>query len=311
LAAYAFLEETNDIVNNPDLRPTRTIDYELGFQQVLSKSSSLKLAAFYRELRDQVQLRNVANAWPTGYRTYDNFDFGTVKGFTSTFDLRRTGNVQVRASYTLQFADGTGSGPNTGLNLVNTGQPNLRNIAPLDFDQRHRFQVNVDYRYGSGKDYNGPMIAGKPFLQGMGLNIVSILGSGTPYSRSLAVVNEGAGQTNYRLDGSLNGARLPWQFTTDIQLDRDIALKFGGEEDKAKTANLNLYLLVTNIFNTENIIGVYRYTGAPTNDGYIAQLTDRTQVDPDAYRDLYTERVNNPFNFGAPRTIRLGVRFDF
>jgi hypothetical protein len=312
LVALAFIEETGNRVTNPDLKPTKTIDYELGFQQVLSKSSSLKLAAFYRELRDQIQVRNIANAWPVNYVTFDNFDFGTVKGFTSTFDLRRTGNVSMRASYTLQFADGTGSGPESGLSLVNTGQPNLRNIAPLDFDQRHRFQVNVDYRYGRGKDYNGPMIAGKPFLQGTGLNVVSILGSGTPYSRSSAVVNEGAGQTNYRLDGTLNGARLPWQFTTDIQLDRDIPLTFGGEEgDKAKTANLNVYLLVTNVFNTENIVGVYRYTGSPTNDGYLSQLTDRTQVDPDSYRDLYTQRINNPFNFGAPRTIRLGVRFDF
>ncbi|MCU0318611.1 MAG: carboxypeptidase-like regulatory domain-containing protein [Flavobacteriales bacterium] len=312
LTGYAYLEETSNRVTNPDLRPTKTIDYELGFQQVLSKSSSLKLAAFYRELRDQIQVRNVANAWPVNYTTFDNFDFGTVKGFTSTFDLRRTGNVSMRASYTLQFADGTGSGPESGLSLVNTGQPNLRNIAPLDFDQRHRFQVNIDYRYGRGKDYNGPMIAGKPFLQGTGLNIVSILGSGTPYSRSSAVVNEGAGQTNYRLDGTLNGARLPWQFTTDIQLDRDIPLSFGGEEgDKAKTANLNVYLLVTNLFNTQNILGVYRFTGSPTSDGYLSQLTDRSQVDPDSYRDLYTERINNPFNFGAPRTIRLGVRFDF
>lgn len=312
LTGYAFLEQTGDRVTNPDLRPTKTIDYELGFQQVLSKSSSLKIAAFYRELRDQIQVRNVANAWPVNYTTFDNFDFGTVKGFSSTFDLRRTGNVSMRASYTLQFADGTGSGPESGLSLVNTGQPNLRNIAPLDFDQRHRFQINIDYRYGTGKDYNGPMIGGKPVLQGTGLNIVSILGSGTPYSRSSAVVNEGAGQSNYRLDGTLNGARLPWQFTTDLQLDRDITLRFGGDEgDKAKTANLNVYLLVTNAFNTENIVRVYRFTGSPTSDGYLSQLTDRSQVDPDSYRDLYTERINNPFNFGAPRTIRLGVRFDF
>ncbi|MBK9417320.1 MAG: carboxypeptidase-like regulatory domain-containing protein [Flavobacteriales bacterium] len=308
---YAYLENTGNRINNPDLRPTKTIDYELGFQQVLSKSSSLKLAAFYRELRDQIQVRNVANAWPTNYRTFDNFDFGTVKGFTSTFDLRRTGNVSMRASYTLQFADGTGSGPESGLSLVNSGQPNLRNIAPLDFDQRHRFQVNVDFRYGAGKDYNGPMLGGKAFLQGTGINIVSILGSGTPYSRSSAVVSEGTGQTNYRLDGTLNGARLPWQFTTDVQLDRDIPLSFGGEGDKAKSANLNVYVLVSNLFNTENITGVYRFTGSPTNDGYLAQLTDRNQIDPDSYRDLYTERINNPFNFGAPRTIRLGVRFDF
>ena len=312
LMDYAYIHNANIILNNPNLKPTKTIDYELGFQQVLTKSSSLKLSAFYRELRDLIQIRNVVNAWPRDYRTYDNWDFGTVKGFTATFDLRRTGNVSMRANYTLQFADGTGSGPTTGINLVNSGQPNLRTIAPLDFDQRHRFQTTFDFRYGGGKDYNGPILFGSPILQRMGLNVVSILGSGTPYSRSSTVVNEATGATNYQLVGSLNGARLPWQFTTDIQLDRDITLRFGGDgEDKGSSANLNIYLLVTNVFNTENIVDVYRYTGSPDNDGYLAVLTDRSQIDPDAYRDLYAVKVNNPFNYGAPRTIRLGVRFDF
>ncbi|MBK9512514.1 MAG: outer membrane beta-barrel protein [Flavobacteriales bacterium] len=287
LVDYAYIENTGDILNNPALKPTKTIDYELGFQQVLSKSSSLKISAFYRELRDQIQIRNVVNAWPRDYRTYDNFDFGTVKGFTSTFDLRRTGNVSMRASYTLQFADGTGSGPESGLSLVNSGQPNLRNIAPLDFDQRHRFQLTLDFRYGGGSDYNGPVLFGKNILERTGMNIVSILGSGTPYSRSSQVVSEATGASNYLLDGTLNGARLPWQFTTDVQLDRRYPLTFGGEGDKAKRANLNVYLLVTNMFNTENITGVYRFTGSPTNDGYLAQLTDRNQIDPDSFRDLY------------------------
>lgn len=311
LIGYAYIENTGAILANPNLRPTKTIDYELGFQQVLTKSSSLKIAAFYRELRDQIQIRNVVNAWPRDYRTYDNFDFGTVKGFSLAYDLRRTGNVWMRLGYTLQFADGTGSGPNTGIDLINAGQPNLRTIAPLDFDQRHRFQATVDFRYGGGKDYNGPMLFDTPILQRTGVNFVSILGSGTPYSRSSQVVNEGAGSGNYRLDGSLNGARLPWQFVTDMQIDRDIPLKFGGEGDKAKSANLNVFLLVTNLFNTRNIINVYRFTGSPDNDGFLALLTDRSQVDPDAYRDLYTLWVQNPFNFGLPRQIRLGVRFDF
>lgn len=312
LTAYAYHRNTQITLTNPDLKPTKTIDYELGFQQVLSKSSSLKLSAFYRELRDQIQIVMRNNAWPRTYRTYENLDFGTVKGFTASFDLRRTGNVWMRASYTLQFADGTGSGPNTGLSLVNSGQANLRTIVPLDFDQRHRFQTTFDFRYGGGKDYNGPVLFGAPILQRTGVNVVSILGSGTPYSRSSQVVNEAVGNTNYRLDGTLNGARLPWQFTTDLQLDRDIPLKFGGEEgDKAKSANLNIYLLVTNVFNTENIVDVFRYTGSPNNDGYLAGFTNRSQIDPDAFRDLYAIKVNDPGNYGAPRTIRLGVRFDF
>jgi outer membrane receptor protein involved in Fe transport len=316
LVTMSYLGLTGDVVTNPDLKPTKTIDYELGFQQVLSKASSLKIAAYYRELRDQIQIRNIVNAYPRTYRTYDNYDFGTVKGLTATFDLRQTGNVWMRASYTLQFADGTGSGPTTGISLINSGLPNLRTISPLDFDQRHRFQTTFDFRYGGGKDYNGPMLFGKPILSRTGVNVVSILGSGTPYSRSSIVYNEGAGSGSRALEGSLNGSRLPWQFTTDIQLDRDIPLSFGGKEgEKAKSADLNIYLLVTNVFNTENIVGAYRFTGSPSNDGYLASAATQQiingQTNPDSFRDLYALKVNNPYNFGSPRTIRLGVRFNF
>lgn len=105
------------------------------------------------------------------------------------------------------------------------------------------------------------MLFGKPILQRTGLNVVGILGSGTPYSASSRMINEGQGIGSHSLNGSLNGARLPWQFTTDLQLDRDLPLTFGKAEgdSKAKSANLNVYLLVTNVFNTQNITGVWCY----------------------------------------------------
>lgn len=316
LLGYSYIENTSDILNNPNLKPTKTIDYELGFQQVLSKSSSLKLSAYYRELRDQIQVRNVAEAWPTRYRTYDNIDFGNVIGFTSTYDLRRTKNVWLRASYTLQFAKGTGSDPNTTLSLINAGQPNLRTIFPLSFDQRHRFQGTVDFRYGEGSDYNGPLLFGKRIFERMGVNIVADLGSGTPYSRSSMVYNEGEASGTYLLDGTLNGANLPWQFNTDLVLDRDITLTFGKDKgEKAKRTNLNIYLLVNNVFNTQVITNVYRATGSASDDGFLASSKYTSYIaaknDPQSYRDLYALKVNSPYNYGAPRTIRLGVRFDF
>ena len=93
--------------------------------------------------------------------SYNNIDFGTVKGFTITFDQRRSKNIWMKASYTLQFAEGTGSSATSGYNLISTGQPNLRTIYPLDYDQRHAFSVVFDFRYGSGKNYNGPVIKRK------------------------------------------------------------------------------------------------------------------------------------------------------
>lgn len=313
---YFYMRNRSSTVNNPDLRPSKTIDYELGFQQVLSSSSSLKISAFYREQRDQIALVAATGAYPRTYTTYGNIDFGTVKGFTVAYDLRRTGNMWMRAAYTLQFAEGTGSDASSALNLVNTGQPNLRTIFPFNYDQRHAINVTMDYRFGEGSDYNGPVWFGKQIFKNTGANFVANLGSGTPYSGQANITAEALG-TNGQLEGNPNGARKPWQFRVDAQFDKNIILKFGKDDEgeAKKVANLNIYLLVTNLFNTQNVINVYRATGNPDDDGYLNaaqfQNTIELQNSEETYRYLYAMRANNPFNYSIPRTIRLGVKLDF
>ncbi|MBD3636048.1 MAG: carboxypeptidase regulatory-like domain-containing protein [Crocinitomicaceae bacterium] len=313
---YQFLQARNVIINNPNLKPERTIDYEIGFQQVLSKTSSLKISAFYKEQRDQVQLVNVFQAYPNTYRSYGNRDFGTVKGLTVSYDLRRTGNIRMTVAYTLQFANGTGSDATSALGLVNAGEPNLKVIFPYSYDQRHGFNIVVDYRYGSGTDYNGPKIGDFEVLGNTGLNVVTNIGSGTPYSGLKVPVGDALLSPNSsQLDGTLNGSRKPWQYRIDLQIDRNFSLEFGKDEEKKKAAYLNVYMRITNIFNIINTLNVYRATGTPDDDGYLAasqyQASIQNQLDEQSFRDYYQLKVVNPFNFGIPRTIRLGVKFDF
>jgi hypothetical protein len=314
---YYFIRNQNVIVNNPNLRPETTIDYELGFQQVLSKRSSLKISAFYREQRNQVALVNYTGAYPETYTSWGNIDFGTVKGLTVAYDLRRTGNLWLRASYTLQFAEGTGSDAASALNLVNSGQPNLRTIYPYSYDQRHAITATLDYRYGSGIDYNGPVIKGVKLLENTGVNVVSYIGSGTPYNAQSLITDAASISPNAGvLEGQISGSRKPGQFRTDMQIDRSFDLRFGKKDDKqAKTAFLNVYFQINNVFNTLNVVNVYRYTGVPGDDGYLNSplYQDRVQSinDKESYDNYYALKVNNPFNYGLPRTIRLGVNFSF
>ena len=316
---YLFLESRNNLISNPNLRPEKTIDYELGFQQVLTKTSSLKISAYYKEMRDMIQVRNFTGAYPRPYRAFGNLDFGTVKGFTVGYDLRRTGNVRLNANYTLQFADGTGSTTQTALALINAGLPNLRSIIPFNYDQRHRIVANVDYRYGSGESYNGPVanIGGKErqLFANTGLNFIANLGSGTPYTASV-IPTPITGEISPSTEGSINGSRLPWQFGLDANLDKNFTITYGGGEgEKAKTTNLNVYLWIGNLLNTRNVNSVYRFTGVTDDDGYLAaaqyQPLINSQNDPNAFRNYYSMFVDNPFNLGLPRTVRLGVKFDF
>ncbi|WP_107038536.1 carboxypeptidase regulatory-like domain-containing protein [Brumimicrobium mesophilum] len=310
---YQFATARSSIINNANLRPEKTIDYSFGFQQVLTRTSSLKMSVFYRELRDQVQIRNIFEAYPVTYRTYGNRDFGTVKGLTLEYDLRRTGNLRMTANYTLQFAEGTGSDANSALSFVNSNQPDLRVVYPFSYDQRHAFSFSVDYRYGSGKDYNGPVIKDINILENTGLNIITLVNSGTPYSDQKNITSLIGGTP--QLTGGLNGSRKPWTYRLDIQLDKSFNLEFGDENEKKKRANLNVYVRVTNLLNQFNVINVYRATGNVDDDGYLAaaqwQSTIQNQLDEQSYRDLYSMYMNNPYNISQPRTIRLGVKFDF
>ena len=300
-------------MNNPNLQPEQTIDYEIGFQQKLTATSSLQIAAFYREVRDQIQAFRYTEAYPKTYYGYNNIDFGTIKGLTLTYDLRRTKNVRLKASYTLQFAKGTGSDQNTQRSIIQAGLPNLRTLLPTAQDQRHAINVNFDYRFFDGKRYNGPSTTRTKkdgtqkeinWLQNTGVNLTFWGGSGTPYTKSR--------NTKFMvIDGSINGARLPSTFRFDGRIDRDFKI---ADNDKGGTY-INVYLQVLNILNTKNILGVYAATGVPDDDGYLAddawQNEINSQLNPAAFRELYAISRLNPFNYSAPRQMRVGMSLNF
>jgi len=325
---YYFIDQAGTkVINNPNLKPQRTTDYELGFQQKVSSSSSIKISAYYREMRDMIQVYRFTDAYPVSYISYNNIDFGTTKGLTLAYDLRRTKNLWLKASYTLQFANATGSSASSGVNLVRSGQPNLRTLNPINQDRNHQLNITLDYRYGGGAKYNGPTTSHRVkgtdkvkvirWLEYTGLNVAFRAGSGLPYSRQSNVTSALISSGTPVLDGSINGSRLPWQFTMDLKLDRDIFIKrktAEGEKEK-RPHYLNVYLQVLNVLNTQNVMNVYRYTGNPDDDGYLSAAEYQSSInsynDSQAFRDLYSVRVNNPYNYSLPRRIRIGVVFSF
>ncbi len=309
---YYFLDaSSNGVLSNPNLKPSQTIDYAVGFKQVVTKSSSISLEAFYRELRNMVQVVGLQNAYPRTYITYGNIDFGTVKGLVLSYDLRRTKNIRLTASYTLQFAAGTGSDAFSAQNLVRSGKQSLRNTSPLNYDQRHNIVANFDYRFGNGKAYNGPQSA--KWLQGVGANVVFNVGSGTPYSQQNFVTGEGfinpVGAAT--LSGSVNGSRLPWQFRMDFKIDKNLILA----KDSKHPMRMNVYLQMFNVLNSLNVRSVYKFTGTPSDDGYLTdsryQNDIQSQLDEQSFREQYSMKINNPGNYNLPRRTRIGVLVTF
>ncbi|NJN77343.1 MAG: hypothetical protein HC803_02645 [Saprospiraceae bacterium] len=315
LTYYYFLDniQTPDYqFNNPSLRPERTIDYEVGFQQKLSASSAIKMSAYYKELRDMIQSQTFLYAFPSNYDGFGNQDFGTVKGFNFSYDLRRTGNITLRATYTLQFAQGTGSDANSQRGISNRG--NLRVIYPLSFDERHRVTGTIDYRYAEGNKYNGPTVGGKQIFANAGINLTVISASGRPYTASLIsdpVSDNSGGGSGTR--GGINGARLPWNTTLNLRIDKDFTLV---EPAKGvKGMYLNVYFRAQNALDQRNTLGVYSFTGSSDDDGYIAsargQAVVNNAISPESYLLSYQWRLLNPGFYTLPRRMYIGALINF
>jgi outer membrane receptor protein involved in Fe transport len=295
---YFFFNDRNSgTFNNPALRPERTVDYEVGFKTRLSQASALTITAYYKEMRDMIQLRTYLPV-PTvsSYTTFDNQDFGTVKGFSLTYDLRRTANFTVNANYTLQFADGTGSSQQSQRGLSNRG--NLRTLFPLDFDERHRVNLVLDYRVGRNTNLPG-------IFKDMGANLQASAVSGRPYTANSIPTQFGGSNT----EGAINGARQPFNFTLNGQINKDI--KIGAN------SRMNVYFRVSNILDRRNILNVYSVTGSAEDPGYLQSVFGRDEIENiesgsrsvDGFLASYQWNVLNPGFFTLPRRMFLGAQF--
>jgi hypothetical protein len=305
---YFNFRNNKDLMANPNLRSQRTINYEVGYQQALNENSKIKFSLLYREERDLIQARQYVLAYPVTYRSFGNDDFSTVKSLKVEYDRRRVKNLRILANYTLQFADGTGSSPTSSLAVAAT---DLRYIFPLDFDQRHDFFLLFDYRYGEGKNYDGPKIGKLDILANTGINLNFNLSSGTPYTKKAIPGGIGTNFGSIQTEGSINGARMPWNFRVDLRFDKDFTI---GKKSK-HPIECNIYLRIQNVFNTVNVLNVYPVTGDPLDDGFLT-LQDSQGLGLLAergasYQLLYDLRMRDPFNISRPRRIFIGAIFSF
>ncbi|MBS1782126.1 MAG: carboxypeptidase regulatory-like domain-containing protein [Bacteroidetes bacterium] len=315
---YYFLNKragAGAILNNPDLKPEKVFDYELGFQQVLSQNSAVTINGFYKERKDMIQVRPYLLAYPNTYYTLGNRDFMTYKGFSMKYDLRRVNHLQLQMAYTLQFSEGTGSSSSSsnggnantvsssGLlaSLIGYSQPMLRFTYPLNNDSRHILTANLDYRFDKGE---GPIVGKKHILENAGINLIVRARSGEPYTRYMY-----PGQRV--IVGGVQGSRLPWHYGMDLRIDKTFALT----HKAGSRLGLQAFIYIQNLLNTREILGVYGYTGRPDDDGWIASPQGKqdasTKTDPLSYGDLYNWSRMDPSNLNNPRRINLGISLSF
>lgn len=315
--AYMLIQGNSfgDAFVGPNLRPTRTTQYEIGFNQKLTDFLAFDITGYYRDIKDQAVYMQLSTDQQSGYGNYfikGNGDFATTKGIEIALTMRRYQRLSMNGSLSFQDARGTGSFPGGNRGIVESpvvpGQPFLpKYISPLEFQKDLTARLNIDYRFG---DNDGGKV-----LQNLGASILMRYESGRPYTlaagdpRAVGNSQPLSGDQRFRLAlEPLNASTMPSTFTVDLRIDKTFKLL-----DKLSA---NVYIFVINLFDTKNVQNVFLSTGSADDDGFVsnpANIADKLALYGNAYKELYNgiNIDNASFLYGESRQVRFGIRLEY
>jgi outer membrane receptor protein involved in Fe transport len=112
---YFFTNSVQNVAENSALKPERLTSYEVGIKQQVGDYVNLGVSAYYKETVDQIGAYRIAGSStvPSGYALYFNSDFSVSRGLDFYLSMRRMNRLAVDIAYTLLYASGIGSDPNS------------------------------------------------------------------------------------------------------------------------------------------------------------------------------------------------------
>lgn len=296
---------------NPNLKPEKTTSYEIGFKQNLGNKLSFDITAFYKETEDLIGIKKYPQL-PSAIQVYANQDYGTIRGLDVSADFRRTYGFAFTVAYSLSYASGTGSDPNSSSIAHWLGGDLPKLTSPLDYDQRHTGTINIDFRLSKDNLPNKGVWAA--VLNRLGINLLYSFNSGRPYTKKDPSVNPllstGSGAAT---KSGINAAYGPWNHRLDLKIDKTVTIW---------KLDLNLYAWVINVLDYRLVNGVWDGSGDPGEPGFLStqlgqeyarsfDLDTSPSTSTADFTTLYNYATRLISNYGPPRQIRFGARLSF
>ena len=185
-------------LGDPDLKPAKTVMYEISFKSQLGKSVLVDATLFNKDVSNLVDANTYKN--PTeediynssGFTRFVNMAHVNIRGVEFSFERDYNKYISGKANYTYMIAKGTGSSAFEKFLWTERGYKVPVDAYFLSWDQRHTLVMNLDMR--------------KPGLGGM--NILWRWNSPLPYTEN---TGENTVPNNRRLDATS---------TLDIRLNK-------------------------------------------------------------------------------------------
>jgi hypothetical protein len=282
------------LLNNPQLHPAKTVQYEIGLRQQVNSYLDLNATVYYKHVTELIRLGFIqSNFNKTTFSILQNGDEANIKGLEIQMELKRWNNFSGMLNYTLSSANGTGSNEYSLGTLIWLNATLPVENYPLNFDQRHTISATIDYRFGDIEN---------AIFNKLGFNLLFRANSGRPY----VFHDPNIFPTDSRILSSVSNDRYSdWNFRFDLRIDKTFELPLG--------VNLNAYLMCLNLFNSVEIVSVE--SGYTTSDEFkqvINRLIEQGRAsEVPVYTGLSKMSESQPGNVGAPRQMRLGVMVEF
>ena len=265
------------VMGNANLKPEKTITFELGLQQQINESISLDIAIYNKTIRDLLSQEIINTSDEKVYARYINRDYGNVRGIAASLDNRNNNNFSWGIDYTYQIAKGNASDPNAVFVDFQTTPPkeSEKQVVPLDWDQRHT--LNGDITFGDSRI--------------LSMSIIGRISTGQPYTPT----NPGSELTT-QFENSDN---KPSVYTIDLNTFKTVNIS---------SYKFRVFIKVFNLFDRLNQKAVYTSTGnayepyrTETERGFLLQNPNLT----------LSEINLRPNYFSEPRKIILGIKTSF
>ncbi|HEX2896553.1 MAG TPA: TonB-dependent receptor, partial [candidate division Zixibacteria bacterium] len=290
---------------NSALKPEKSTQVELEISHEFSRMVKVEVAGYLKWTRDQIQI-STQPSLPRSFATYRNSDKSDIQGFEVGLNIRDGRNKSFELRYSFSNVDGIGSYPSTQSNIAWINTTPLDEMAPLDYDQRHKLTwiLQLDYR-GRGKYDQSFQILNEVLF-----NAVMSYNSSLPHT-PIQISNEASlfPFAPIAIDET-NSRRMKDRLTIDIRVERNIFIR--GFE-------ISPFVTITNLLDKKNVSNVWSYSGLPNSTGWL-QTSDGQQFiqntnTPD-YNGLngeekYYIKEQLPGHYYAPRQFFFGLRGTF
>jgi len=276
---HSFLISPNDYVTtigNSRLKPEKTVTYEIGLWQALTRNIGLEVTLFYKDIYNLLSTKIISTYNQIEYGLFSNKDYGNVRGLEVKFDYGSQ-SLNVNINYTLQYTRGNADSPQQSFDRAGDSMDPVNRFIPMSWDQRHTFNATVGYHSGN-----------------FHMSATGYYNSGTPYTFS--PLGE---STLSRINLYPNNDYQPSKYQADLTARYSLQL--------ANMAGVNFFLTIYNLFDRLNEEWVNSQTGRAYTDVEENSEILLHRSNFNDYEDVY----QNPSMYSTPRMIKFGLELTF